>query len=398
METTPVRVLLYSHDSQGLGHVRRNLTIAHHIAAAIPAATGRPVSGLLVSGLAPASVFPLPQGFDWLTIPGISKGKDGYQPRSLGEPTHNLIRLRSELLKSTLLSFAPDLVIIDRHIYGVWKELFTPLEQLRTAHPHTSVVLGLREVLDEPAVAAAEWEALGNPEQLCDIVDEVWVYGDPAVHNPLKTGEIPDFFTDRLRFTGYLANGRRVADHDTTLAPEPFILTTAGGGSDGYHLLKSATRINVPAGHRHIIVTGPQLEERAFKHIASLAGPNTEVHHSWPGLSTQIARASAVIAMGGYNTVCEILCTDTPGLLIPREHPRREQLIRAESLHEARAIDYLRVGAVSTNALSAWVADAVHRTVDRSSLARDGLNVAAHYATELINHTDLVSTEGSTLK
>ena len=75
METTPVRVLLYSHDSQGLGHVRRNLTIAHHIAAAIPAATGRPVSGLLVSGLAPASVFPLPQGFDWLTIPGISKGK-----------------------------------------------------------------------------------------------------------------------------------------------------------------------------------------------------------------------------------------------------------------------------------------------------------------------------------
>ena len=77
METTPVRVLLYSHDSQGLGHVRRNLTIAHHIAAAIPAATGRPVSGLLVSRLAPASVFPLPQGFDWLTIPGISKGKDG---------------------------------------------------------------------------------------------------------------------------------------------------------------------------------------------------------------------------------------------------------------------------------------------------------------------------------
>jgi len=211
METTPVRVLLYSHDSQGLGHVRRNLTIAHHIVAAIPAATGRPVSGLLVSGLAPASVFPLPQGFDWLTIPGISKGKDGYQPRNLGEPTHNLIRLRSELLKSTLLSFAPDLVIIDRHIYGVWKELFTPLEQLRTAHPHASVVLGLREVLDEPAVAAAEWESLGNPEQLCDIVDEVWVYGDPAVHNPLKTGEIPDFFTDRLRFTGYLADGRALS-------------------------------------------------------------------------------------------------------------------------------------------------------------------------------------------
>ncbi len=392
------RVLLYSHDSQGLGHVRRNLAIAHNLARRLPGVVDADVAGLLVTGLAPASRFPLPEGFDWVTIPGVSKGRDGYRPRSLSGATGDLIKLRSRLLQAALLGFKPDLVIIDRHIYGVWSELREPLMWLREQHPTVRVVLGLREVLDDPRVAAAEWERLGDPDRLRDLVDEVWVYGDPAVHDPVATGEAPPALADRIRFTGYLANGRRVADHDTTLAPEPFILTTAGGGSDGYHLLKSATRIDVPAGHRHIIVTGPQLEERAFKHIASLAGPNTEVHHSWPGLSTQIARASAVIAMGGYNTVCEILCTDTPGLLIPREHPRREQLIRAESLHEACAIDYLRVGAVSTNALSAWVADAVHRTVDRSSLARDGLNVAAHYATELINHTDLVSTEGSTLK
>ncbi|WP_326502482.1 hypothetical protein [Rothia nasimurium] len=62
--TEPVRVVLYSHDSQGLGHVRRNLAIAHHIARTVPELTGRPVAGLLVSGLPQASVFPLPAGFD----------------------------------------------------------------------------------------------------------------------------------------------------------------------------------------------------------------------------------------------------------------------------------------------------------------------------------------------
>ena len=43
----------------------------------------------------------------------------------------------------------------------------------------------LREVLDDPAVAAAEWRALGDPTELNTLLDEVWVYGDPAVHDPV---------------------------------------------------------------------------------------------------------------------------------------------------------------------------------------------------------------------
>src|SRR5690606_42019675 len=41
------RVLLYSHDSQGLGHVRRNLALAHALAEQLPRLTGRPVTGPL---------------------------------------------------------------------------------------------------------------------------------------------------------------------------------------------------------------------------------------------------------------------------------------------------------------------------------------------------------------
>ena len=44
-ETTPIRVLLYSHDSQGLGHVRRNL--ANYIAyAEFRISDGMSTSGL----------------------------------------------------------------------------------------------------------------------------------------------------------------------------------------------------------------------------------------------------------------------------------------------------------------------------------------------------------------
>ena len=41
-------------------------------------------------------------------------------------------------------------------------------------------------------------------------------------------------------------------------------------------------------------------------------------------------KASGIVAMGGYNTFCEILTLDKPALIIPRSVPRQEQLIRAE--------------------------------------------------------------------
>jgi predicted glycosyltransferase len=42
-----------------------------------------------------------------------------------------------------------------------------------------------------------------------------------------------------------------------------------------------------------------------------------------------MARAAGVVAMGGYNTFCEILSFDKRAILIPRVAPRREQLLRA---------------------------------------------------------------------
>ena len=387
MDETTIRILLYSHDSQGLGHMRRNLAIAHHLARLIPSLTGCGVSGLLVSGVPPDTRFPRPEGFDWLTIPGVMKVETGYQPRHLAEPTHSLISLRSSLLKAALLSFAPDLVVIDRHIYGVWQELRKPLCQLRAQHPDTQVVLGLREVLDTPTVATAEWRGLGSPKQLRALGDEVWIYGDSRVHDPVATGEAPPALSDRVRFTGYLANGRAVTDHTAGSIPiqEPFVLTTAGGGSDGHELLRAAAAAAVPAGHRHVIVTGPQLPENDFAAVKACAGPRTEVHRSWPGLSRHIAAASAVIAMGGYNTACEILASDTPALLVPREHPRWEQLIRARSLAAVGAVDVLRAGHANHIALGNWLAAAVTRRTDRSGIARDGLTTVARYAADLLD-------------
>ncbi|WP_421084516.1 glycosyltransferase family protein [Rothia nasimurium] len=384
----PIRVVLYSHDSQGLGHVRRNLALAHHIAQTVPALTGRPVAGLLVSGLPHAAAFPLPAGFDWVFIPSVHKAKGQYASRSLGTTTQLLVKLRSQLLEASLLGFAPDVVIIDRHIYGVMRELQGPLATLRQHHPGTHIVLGLREILDAPEVAHAEWFKNGDPQDLREVIDSLWVYGDPVIHDPVKSGEIPAVLADKARFTGYLALGRELTEPEGQAHPEaPFVLTTAGGGEDGYALLETMVQVAPPAGYDHLVVTGPQLAAERFHRLVEQAAAGVQVIHSLPGLSQLIGQASAVVCMGGYNTTNEVLATDTPALIVPRETPRTEQLIRARALAAAGVADYCRTQDLTPEKASAWVAQATSQTLDRSHIERDGLWRAATLVAEILAPT-----------
>ena len=383
------RVLLYSHDSQGLGHARRNLAIAHALARHLPETTGGDVSGLIVSGLPRSAEFPLPTGFDWITIPGIAKGSSGYQPRSLSGDFASVVKLRSQLLAAAMLGFEPDLVIVDRHILGVAEELRSPLMQLREHCPNTRIVLGLREVLDEPESAAKEWARLGDPERLLDFIDEVWVYGDPVIHDPFATGEIPETLRGRARFTGFLAKDRPNVPEEEALSESPFVLTTVGGGSDGYDLLHTAVSMTPPAGHEHVVVTGPQLSDAEFEAIRSQAPAGTRVLRTWPGLARQIGEAAAVISMAGYNTTCEILATSTPALLVPHEVPRQEQLIRARALERAGAIDHIRWDEITPEDLTQWAAQAVTTRIDRDLVRVDGLAAVSVIAADLLERARL---------
>ncbi|AYD90001.1 glycosyl transferase family 28 [Actinomyces lilanjuaniae] len=383
--TAPTRVMLYSHDAQGLGHLRRNLALAHHLARLLPGLTGQEVTGMVVTGLPPAEDHTLPPGFDWLVLPGVAKSSSGYQPRHLRITRSHLGQLRSQMLGAALTAFAPDLLIIDRHPYGVRHELREPLRVLRRERPSARVVLGLREVLDTPRTMAREWDSLGPASQMRRLIDQIWVYGDPEVHNIVATSESPWALNDRVLFTGYLAHGRQAVEARPEHADRPFVLTTVGGGSDGYALLRAAVSMTPPPGHDHIVVAGPQMSEKELRQAEDSAGPRTQVRRSLPGMSHHIAEAAAVIAMAGYNTVCEILATSTPALLVPREVPRQEQVIRARALSRVGAVEHLELGTLTPEALSRWAAGAVEGRQDREHLDLDGLDTVPRLAASLLS-------------
>jgi predicted glycosyltransferase len=58
-------------------------------------------------------------------------------------------------------------------------------------------------------------------------------------------------------------------------------------------------------------------------------------------IESLMARAAGVVAMGGYNTFCEILSFDKRALIVPRTKPRLEQYIRSTRAQQLGLVQML---------------------------------------------------------
>jgi predicted glycosyltransferase len=375
------RIALYSHDAQGLGHMRRNIAIAAVLAEAEPS------SILLIAGAREAALFSLPHGTDTLALPALSKDITGaYRSRSLGLDLDAIVRLRSDALRAALAAFEPDVLIVDKLPGGIEDELagsFSLLEAIGT-----KLVLGLREVLDEPARVHAEWERTDAMATLRRRYDAVWVYGDPQVFDPVVEYGIPADVAAMVRHTGYidrLGSGRGsagdvAAQRERLGLPEGRLsVCLVGGGEDGHPLADAFARCTLPAGGTGVVVTGPYMPAHERATLAALAQDRDDLHVLGfvPDADTLISLADDVISMGGYNTSCEILACGRRALIVPRVSPRTEQLIRARRLRDLGSVDVLEPGALTPDALSAWLAAAapavprrLARPIDMGGLRR----------------------------
>jgi predicted glycosyltransferase len=328
--TSGRRVMLYSHDTFGLGHLRRSRAIAQALTAHDPE-----LSALIVTGSPIAGRFDFPDRVDHVRLPGVVKQADGsYRSLSLGVDIEGVTRLRAALLAAAEDSFRPDLLIVDKEPWGFRNEM---AQTLAAAKAHGArMVLGLRDVLDDAPSLLDEWTRKNALEAVERFYDEIWVYGAPHVHDPLEGLPLSTSARRRVVFTGYLRRESPPPTPDWRDRPEgDYVLVTTGGGGDGAELIDwtlAAYESARPPEVRAVLVYGPFLpaDLRAdFERRAQLLGDRVETVSFDSRIERLIEHAVGVVAMGGYNTFCEILSLDKPAVIAPRVSPRQEQLIRA---------------------------------------------------------------------
>jgi predicted glycosyltransferase len=330
------RVLIYSHDSFGLGHLRRCRAIAHSLVEVDPA-----LSILILSGSPIIGSFDFRSRVDFVRVPGVIKLRNGeYVSLNLHIDIEETLAMRSSIIRHTADIFDPDLLIVDKEPLGLRGEVRDTLQLMQRRR--ATVILGLRDVMDDPEALENEWERKNAVPALSEYYDELWVYGLPQICDPLAGLPVPASVRRRMVYTGYL---RRTAT-DPVLTPdlqqiveEPFLLVTPGGGGDGDALVdlvlaayEHDREIPLPA----LIVFGPFMAPEQRVGFAARAARLPKVHAITfnARLEALIARAAGVVAMGGYNTFCEILSFDKPALIMPRTAPRLEQFIRAARAEE----------------------------------------------------------------
>lgn len=381
--TRQPRIVLYSHDTLGFGHLRRNLLIAGTLKQMNPVP-----DILMIAGMSEAGAFRLPDGVDLLSLPAYGKRSDGsYHARNLGLNLADLANLRAQTIKGALLSYDPDLVIIDNVPRGAQQELDIPLDALRK-RGRAKVVLGLRDVLDRPDVVRAQWLLRRNFAAIRARYDEVWIYGDPNFFDPVTEYGFGSELSSITCHLGYLDQAARLLDAPKIETPDnPFILCVVGGGRDGAALCNAFANARLPAGHTGILITGIQMPDAAQAEISEIIStrPDIEMMEFLPEPISLMAQATRIIAMGGYNTVTEALSLKQPILIVPRTCPRYEQLIRAERLAAHGAISMLHPEALDATALTRWMAGPTPQAdKGRSMLDMGGLEQLKRQAASLL--------------
>ncbi len=350
------RILFYSHDTFGLGHIRRTQKLANEVA-------GEGRSILIACASPKASSFASSPGIEYLNLPGFTKQISGeYVPRSLNLPIEDFVQLRSSLLLSTVHSFRPDMVIIDKEPLGVKRELLPALEYLRNYNKSCQIVCGFRDILDEDEAVKRDWFRRDTAHVLENYFDHVLIYGDQSIFDFAKEYRLSETLASKLHYTGYIqpeetkANSAPADLHlpfaDSQL---PLVTLTLGGGGDGADILEMVlnfleereTKFNMniltgPFAPLNLIARAKDLSRRKLTIFAQEFVANT---------FDVFKQSDLVVSMGGYNTMTELVSMRKYPLILPRVKPRKEQLLRAEVFHKMGFCDYIVPENVTPSAL-----------------------------------------------
>ena len=352
-------ILMYSHDTYGLGHIRRSMAIASHL-------LGPRVNILILTGSPIAGRFSFPEQIDFVRIPGmIKRTNEEYLPLSIKINARHALDIRKNIITATVKTFQPQLFIVDKEPLGLKREVLPALQWLRRCRPATRTILGLRDIMDDAETTRREWREKGVYQILADLYSEIWIYGNREMYDPVREYAIDPAVSGKVHFTGYIprkvpsAEGVQGIRKEHGLSEEDkLVVVTTGGGGDGFAVMDAYLRMleawGEPPPFKSILITGPFMPKSERKNIYKRSRKlGVRMYHFYRQMEKIFAAADVVVSMGGYNTLCEILNQGTVSLVIPRETPRKEQLIRAETFKRRNLTDFIPWEALAPERLQA---------------------------------------------
>jgi len=400
------RILIYTHDSFGVGHVRRSMHIVQAVAEQSPQS-----SILLVTGSPSVELFKdIPQNADYVKLPTIAKsGAKANQPPTLGVGIVELSLLRRTMIQQIVDTFAPDVFLVDNFPLGSRQELVATLHQARRSHTRT--LLGLRDIVDPPEKVRHDWTRHGITSAIDRDYDRILIYGVPEILDAADGYGLPSSVAAKIHYCGYVTADGPVERTRAEIRAElgvtgRLILATVGGGADGFPILRAFLQA-LPQfpDDTAMVITGEFMtpSDRAELHLLAADRSSIVIRGYESDLRSYMAAADVVVAMGGYNTIAEILALGARAIIVPRNwrsgensyhsltDMNEEQLIRARALHNMGLLDMVHPDSLCSDLLADRITCAFEApdTSPTKTVDVGGLNRVANHILSMARGEDV---------
>ncbi|WP_348630487.1 glycosyltransferase [Rhizobium leguminosarum] len=315
------RILMYSHDTFGLGHLRRCRAIAHALVEDY-----RGLNILIISGATIAGAFDYRARVDFVKIPSVIKLRNGeYTSLASHIDLHETLKMRESSIRHTAETFQPDIFIVDKEPMGLKGEVEDTLAYLKARG--TVLVLGLREIMDAPHLLEAEWKKNSIMQKIDQYYDSVWVYGPPDFYDPLIGLDVPPSLRRKMDFVGFLQRSVSRGKTSINARKDNYILVTTGGGG-GEELAKLKALASELGISGRIVWKGAMAQEDVLDHyrradlfaLACRIAANGD-RDGLPNVLVEASSQRLVCVSTEVSGVPELLKNGENGLVVPPEDP-----------------------------------------------------------------------------
>lgn len=365
--------MIYVQHLLGIGHLQRSLYLAAELAR-------QNCRVELVSGGIPHKLT-IPETIKLHQLPPVYS-PDGSFSRLLDTHDKDIDddwrARRKQKLLAFFKSFSPQVLITETFPFGrrmMRFELIPLLEAARNSIDCVQVIASIRDIL-QPKTKP------GRNQEICELIEQY--YDHVLVHGDQKIARLEDSFAlaaridDKVSYSGYIC----APGHASVPTGEGVdeVLVSAGGSVTGLEILKAAIEAKPLSGlnslHWRILVS-PSIDDSQFRALRQLAGEGFQIERNRPDFSDLLKRARLSISQAGYNTITDILNSDTPAIVIPyAEADEVEQTMRAEKLQNRGRVVVLKQGDLSPAAMATAIAKADHQNCALEVNLAGGINSA----------------------
>ncbi len=359
---TAPKVLFYVQHLLGIGHLARASRVARAMIA-------RGMAVTLVTGGMPVPGFP---GADipHVALPPIAVRDGAFKGlvTADGTPADTaFLEARTAMLLDTYHRLQPDIVMVEAFPFGrrqVRFELLPLIDAIEATSPRPLLVSSLRDILQRRGRPDRDMETV---DQVRNHFDLVLVHGDPSFASLGDSFPYADLIAGKVAYSGL------VVPAPPPPAVENFdVLVSAGGGAVGRDLVTAAVAAAalMPDLARWCVITGPNLAQGSYDHLAATAPPNVRLERFRPDLASLMSGAGLSVSQAGYNTVGDILQAGCRALLVPyTAQGETEQADRAERLAALGRVSVLADTDLTAERLAQAIRAAIAQPLSRNALA-----------------------------